>query len=444
MTPHSVRSTWQEVKALLEGRGVAHWPVEDIDALHQEISSYLVQGLPPASSSRKRLRPHEGDECIPHEKTSTDAIDSIAELDQLLCRLRAHLKRKVPFGSIVEPTFAPGAPAAEDETETKAVATGLSRPPTYSVDAFLYLEEDIDELVEEGKISREFCRACGSVDIGLSDFITHSFSQDQLVYLTCFLLPAMQKMGQHCRKVVDVGSRLGIVLWAAYFSAKCGLLPVGVEEVVGVEMDKEFFKLQQEIGKRFCSRQVRLPSADTGNKKASSAFLQCRVVESDCFEEPGAKELASADLVILHNVFEYFSDGPQGHLQCWNKLRRLVSRPGQLLLCFPSLEETLEGLERAGVFEGEEADPSSGDEGVSPVVQWISNYVEPIDVSDVADEFFRYRSDEGPGEGSHCPCDEDECCGHSGDHTAPSASSCEESIPELLEQVRNMFVYRVK
>lgn len=33
---------------------------------------------------------------------------------------------------------------------------------TVHVDSFLYDEDDIDELVEQGAMSRNYCRACGS------------------------------------------------------------------------------------------------------------------------------------------------------------------------------------------------------------------------------------------------------------------------------------------
>lgn len=48
------------------------------------------------------------------------------------------------------------------------------------VDGFLYDEDDVDKLVDKGKISRNFCGACGSRDVRPLTFISHSLSLPQV------------------------------------------------------------------------------------------------------------------------------------------------------------------------------------------------------------------------------------------------------------------------
>lgn len=444
MPASKTRDTWTSLERLLTDHHVERWNPNDINELESQICSFL-DGLR-ASKRRKRGRQEE----IPEEAAGLPGCgsDPIEQLDKYLSSIRAFLRRKLPFGSMKEPTIPPGGDKAKPPLPECPSAQG-SVQRVYSVDAFLYLEEDIDELVAEGKIAREYCQRCGSVEMALTDFITHSFNQDQLVYLICFLLPFIishsqethQELMEKCA-VVDVGSRLGIVLWASYFAAKCGLLPSEVHEVVGVEMDKKLFALQTEIGKKFCSRQI--PLRPTSSKGEATQYLGCRVVESNCFEGNGKKELEMGQVIILHNVFEYFSSSPTEHMKCWDQVRQTVRRSGQMLICFPSLEETLGQLERDGAFSSTSFKERSAEE-------WIAAYVDLIDTTQVADDFFHMRNDgdEEAEEGEEAeereePLHRHDCCSHDHEGTECTDEGHGEEIPEMLELVRNLFVYRVR
>ena len=109
--------------------------------------------------------------------------------------------------------------------------------PTVHVDSFLYDEDEVDSLCEEGTMSRSFCLACGSyrtaplgqnaviciifvvthvmsrpadqLSSSVADFISHSFSISELRFLFENVLPDLSG-----RVLVDVGSRLGAVLYA--------------------------------------------------------------------------------------------------------------------------------------------------------------------------------------------------------------------------------------
>ncbi|MEQ2303092.1 hypothetical protein AMECASPLE_013206 [Ameca splendens] len=84
----------------------------------------------------------------------------------------------------------------------------LQEKPTVHVDSFLYSDEQVDSLCEEGAMSRNYCLSCGSFRTAPLDFISHSFSVSELQFLFQNVLPDISGL-----TVVDVGSRLGAVLY---------------------------------------------------------------------------------------------------------------------------------------------------------------------------------------------------------------------------------------
>lgn len=111
------------------------------------------------------------------------------------------------------------------------------------MDSFLYDDDEVEQLVEEGKLSRALCIDCGSMNtkmlskgtrtcvvffsfflhstLGgflqlLLDFVSHSASIPQLLFLFTKALPDLS--GKH---LVDVGSRIGAVLFGVSVEEKC-------------------------------------------------------------------------------------------------------------------------------------------------------------------------------------------------------------------------------
>ena len=114
---------------------------------------------------------------------------------------------------------------------------------TQSVDGFLYEEDDVDELCEAGKLARSFCTTCGSRSIKDLNFISHSLSIRELEFVFKTALPDAKCDLMKCC-VVDVGSRLGAVVYGAcVFGA--------AREAVGVEINAELCKVQEETLKVF-------------------------------------------------------------------------------------------------------------------------------------------------------------------------------------------------
>ncbi|KAH7719903.1 hypothetical protein AAVH_12708 [Aphelenchoides avenae] len=149
---------------------------------------------------------------------------------------------------------------------------------TVHVDQFLYDDEDLDELVEAGHVHRYACRSCGSRDVRPLNIISHSLSIDHLTYLFTQLLPSLG-IDLTEKKLVDVGSRLGVVLYAAELSNP------KIRSAVGIELNAEFCNIQR---------------ATLSEYRLSKASVVCADVRS-CEEV-----FQDADIVTMHNVFGFF------------------------------------------------------------------------------------------------------------------------------------------
>ncbi|ELK11326.1 hypothetical protein PAL_GLEAN10008497 [Pteropus alecto] len=227
-----------------------------------------------------------------------------------------------------------------------------SRPePTIHVDAFLYDEDFIDSLCEEGKMSRNYCMVCGSHQTAPLGFISHSFSLMELKFIYHHVLPDLSG-----KVLVDVGSRLGTVLYGVksslwtfssfgkYFLLLTTVLPATIQEeyvteiivatqgylyssalqLYGVELNGDFCQLQEMIIKKY------------------QFTDRIKVLHADICTQGSL--LQNADVVIMNNVFEYFLDEAV-QARAWEYISHNVRKQGSLLVTVPSLEESLSGLQ---------------------------------------------------------------------------------------------------
>ncbi|KAF8944187.1 hypothetical protein BGZ47_004548 [Haplosporangium gracile] len=188
---------------------------------------------------------------------------------------------------------------------------GYTKDNVVHVDGFLYTEDDVDELCDEGKLSRNYCQKCGSKNTKPLNFISHSASVLQLQFLFQVLLKGERSQD---KVILDVGSRLGAVLYAGHLFTEA-------KKLIGVEMNEYFCKLQTEM-----VRKHRLQD-------------RIEIVHDNLLNR--ANLLEKADIVIMNNVFQFFSpfDVQQ---QLWKFLHtHLKSRKGALLITVPSLQEQL-------------------------------------------------------------------------------------------------------
>ncbi|KAK2702579.1 hypothetical protein QYM36_018812 [Artemia franciscana] len=119
---------------------------------------------------------------------------------------------------------------------------------TVHVDAFLYDDDLLDSLVEDGKLSRSYCKDCGSKNTSPLNFVSHSASIPRLRVIFQEILPDLTG-----KVVLDIGSRLGPVLYGAYYYSNAA-------RIIGIEISQEFVQLQSQVvqGKGFTMHLIQI------------------------------------------------------------------------------------------------------------------------------------------------------------------------------------------
>lgn len=195
-------------------------------------------------------------------------------------------------------------------TPTKGENMDCDSTTTIHVDGFLYDDEEMDELMERKELQCNYCADCGSKNIKPCVIISHSMSVDSLHYIFNFVLPDL-----HGKTVLDVGSRLGAVLYGAYIFTSA-------RRIIGVEMNADFCKLQADIVHKY-EMEDRI---EIVNKRIE-----------DCPEI-----VEHSDIIILNNVFEFYV--PEAvHIEIW-KFLRATTRKGTILITRPHIGDTFEHL----------------------------------------------------------------------------------------------------
>uniref|UniRef100_A0A3B4XFL2 Zgc:109986 n=2 Tax=Seriola lalandi dorsalis TaxID=1841481 RepID=A0A3B4XFL2_SERLL len=232
------------------------------------------------------------------------------ELDDLLVD-----NRKVMLQSIADDLRASLPLDAMLPSETTAHHKMQQRPqPTVHVDSFLYDDEQVDSLCEEGTMSRTYCLSCGSYRTAPLDFLSHSFSVSELQFLFQNVLPDLSG-----RTLVDVGSRLGAVLYGGHVYSSASRL-------LGLELSEEFVQLQNNMLQKYrLSDRVQVLHAD--------------VCTQDVL-------LQNTDVLVMNNVFEFFME-PSEQVRAWRFIMQNFRKTGSLLVTVPSLQESLDALQEA-------------------------------------------------------------------------------------------------
>ncbi|KAF6724137.1 hypothetical protein FQA47_003587 [Oryzias melastigma] len=161
-------------------------------------------------------------------------------------------------------------------------------------------------------MSRNYCLRCGSTQTAPLAFISHSFSATELKFLFQNVLPDLSG-----RTLVDVGSRLGAVLYGGYVYSSASRL-------VGVELSEDFVRMQNEMLQKY------------------KMTDRVQVLHTDVCTQDVL--LQNADVLIMNNVFEYFME-PSEQVRAWNFIMQNFRRTGCLLVTVPSLQESLDALQ---------------------------------------------------------------------------------------------------
>jgi len=147
----------------------------------------------------------------------------------------------------------------------------------------------------------------------ITDYISHSLPREVTRWIFAAALPNITG-----KVLVDVGSRLGPVLWMGYLFSHA-------KKLIGIELNKTFANLAQQI-------------VDT-NKFGE----RISIVNDNALNQGDI--LKDADVVVLNNVFEWFSD-QQELRNLWEFVSKAISKKGAIVVTCPSIEES---LEHAGV-----------------------------------------------------------------------------------------------
>ncbi|XP_028293959.1 uncharacterized protein LOC114456424 isoform X2 [Gouania willdenowi] len=172
----------------------------------------------------------------------------------------------------------------------------------------------VESLCEGGALSRTYCLSCGSTRTAPLDFISHSFSVAELQFIFQNVLPDLSN-----RTLMDVGSRLGAVLYGGFLYSSASLL-------LGVEINEEFVRLQNEMLLKY--GMTDRAQVVHGDVRAHQALLK------------------RADVLILNNVFEFFMEHKE-QVRVWRSIMECFTTPGSLMVTVPSLQESLSALQEA-------------------------------------------------------------------------------------------------
>ncbi|OZJ02250.1 hypothetical protein BZG36_05035 [Bifiguratus adelaidae] len=206
---------------------------------------------------------------------------------------------------------------------------------TVHVDAFLYDDDAIDDLCDQGKMSRNYCLKCGSHDTKPLNFISHSASVPQLQYIFRKALRKAVSKTLKEKVILDIGSRTGAVLYSGYLFSDAKTL-------IGVELSPFFCDLQEKM-----------------------------IIRDDILKVP--EVIAQADIIIMNNVFQFFAD-VQKQREIWNYLKTETSKkPGAIIITIPALEEQLSAaglpsdMTKRWLFPVQMPTPSEDDEDLEHI-----------------------------------------------------------------------------
>ncbi|KAE9420403.1 hypothetical protein Angca_000276, partial [Angiostrongylus cantonensis] len=176
------------------------------------------------------------------------------------------------------------------------------------VDCFLYDDYALHEMMKSGKFGRRYCADCGSKNIEKFNFISHSLAHCQLEFMFTQLVPLKSQRDDF--RVLDIGSRLGAVIYAA-----C-IYGCGNTFVTGIELNEDFVKLQRDVIRDF-SLQVN--------------------IEVVCADVRSRYDVVSqADLIVMNNVFSFFWDTEQ-QADCFEFIHKHAKK-GCFIIHNPDIE----------------------------------------------------------------------------------------------------------
>ena len=126
--------------------------------------------------------------------------------------------------------------------------------------------------------------------------------------------------------ILDIGSRTGCVLFAAHLMTKC-------ERIIGIEIEQGWVDISRKVAQKF----------EMEGQLLTQRFFVCQNSFLDRIEihnenianKKGLDILSEADLVIMHNPFEWFSK-EKGEKEF--ELMKSNFKKGAIIVTLPSIE----------------------------------------------------------------------------------------------------------
>ncbi|XP_076648703.1 uncharacterized protein LOC143356690 [Halictus rubicundus] len=250
------------------------------------------------------------------------------------------IRDRVPFDSIL-PSENIVPPTVGENSDCDAMSTK-------HIDAFLYDNNEVDDLIQEGKLDNLYCGKCGSTNIKTYNIISHSMSVSNMVYVFCNILPPLDG-----KIVLDIGSRLGAVLYGAHIFSSA-------QKIIGVEMNKDLCTLQSVIIEKFKMND----RIEIVNKKIE----ECPDI------------VQSSNIIIMNNPFEFYV--PESvHTEIWKFLKANIQK-GTILVTRPSIETTFKTL-KTGISIKKWIKPFEVDKSAQESQVFGSLVLDPNEHSDI-------------------------------------------------------------
>ncbi|CAG8523333.1 12231_t:CDS:2 [Ambispora gerdemannii] len=211
------------------------------------------------------------------------------------------------------------------EAPNENIFENYTSDTTIHVDSFLYDEDDVDRLCDEGKLPSAYCVQCKS----------RNTRQLTSVFLLHFIFETLLKGKTDDKVLLDIGSRLGGVLYLGYFYSHA-------KKIIGIEMNPFFANLQKEIISKYdMNDRVEVIQDDILNQAQlvhSSNIIIMRMYTPSYWCILIALSIVDT-LSIKDNVFQFFHALPIQQ-RLWSFIRDNTA-PSTLLITIPSLEEQL-------------------------------------------------------------------------------------------------------
>ncbi|XP_029037389.1 uncharacterized protein LOC114873327 [Osmia bicornis bicornis] len=270
--------------------------IRSLNAVDQQtFLSFIADNWKPEEAKIQSISQNCTDGC--HNKCSIEE-DQLRSLKNIVLDIR----NRVPFDGIL--------PTEQIVPPTIGENSDCDDASTIHVDAFLYDNKEVDELIEQGEVDNLYCANCGSNNVKEYNIISHSLSVSGMLYILHTVLPSLEN-----KTVLDIGSRLGAVLYGTH-------IVTSAKRIIGVEMNKELCMLQYDIVHKYKMND----RIEIVNKRIE----ECPEI------------VQKSDIIIMNNPFEFYV-AESVHIEIWKFLKANI-QSGTILVTRPPIETTFKTL----------------------------------------------------------------------------------------------------